>query len=435
VNAAALPPGPPAAWPLGSLPALRRGTLPFYRSLQREFGDLVRFHIGPVPAYLVSDPAAALRLLRADLDGLRRGFANQALRPFFGQGLFFSEGDAWRARREALQGSFSRARLARLDACVRRLAAGWLDKLRALPEGTCIDLHASVRELMLEISAEALLGAPHVLRHRGFIADLDALWLEADRRTNPLGRLNPLRAALFQCRLGRLRRAVTELLRAPPERDCLLADLLELRRAGAAELDEPALRDEVITFVLTAHECTTLAASAALYLTATPERSAALAAEARSSLGAEAVTSQHLPRLRLARSAVSEALRLFPPTWMLARQLERPAEVLGYALPSDALLLISPFLIQRHPAYWDQPEEFAPERFDAEVIRHAYLPFGLGPRTCIGRSLALQQAVMLCSLAHRSLRLSAQGSARLPLSPGLTLRPDGGFPVCVSPRD
>lgn len=429
--------GPPANWPLGSLRELGRGTLAFYRTLHRDYGDLARFHIGPVPAHLVSSPAAVLELLRDDIEGARRGLANQALRPFFGHALFFTEGAEWRARRAAFQRSFTRSRLARLDAMSWRQARAWVERLARLPAGTVVDLHAEVRSLLLEIAAEALVGSAQLLAHPELRRDVDALWQEAERRANPLGRLNPVRSTRFHLGLRRLRRAVDAALSKPaalaPE--CLLGDLLALQRSGELELSRAALRDEAITFLLTAHECTTLVTSTTLYLTATEERWEPLARRARTVLagaGDAPPSAGHFAGFHALRHALNEAMRLFPPTWIMARQLRRPTAVLGQTLPKDALLLISPFLLHRHPEHWSSPESFQPERFERSESQHAFLPFGAGPRTCIGRSLALQLALQVNTLALGHLRLRAQRELRLPASPGLTLRPEGGLPVQLS---
>lgn len=371
--------GPPVNWPLGSLRELGRGTLAFYRALHRNYGDLARFHIGPVPAYLISSPAAVLELLRDDIEGSRRGLANQALQPFFGRALFFTEGADWRARRAAFQRSFTRSRLARLDAMSWRQALAWVQRLAHLPVGTIVDLHAEVRGLLLDIAAEALVGSARLLAPPELRREVDLLWQEADRRTNPLGRLNPIRSARFHLGLRRLRQAVEAALSGPPlAPDCLLADLLALQRTGEVELSQTALRDEAITFLLTAHECTTLVTSTTLFLTATAERWEALASQARTILADEsdAPPAALLSVFQPLRHAMNEAMRLFPPTWIMARQLQRPTEVLGCGLPKDALLLISPFLLHRHPEHWSAPESFLPERFERSEAQHAFIPFG-----------------------------------------------------------
>jgi cytochrome P450 len=374
-----------------------------------------------------------LALLRDDITGLRRGLANQALQPFFGQALFFAEGADWRARRAAFQATFTRNRLARLDGVLWRRAEAWVERLASLPGGTELDLHAEVRGLLLDMAAEALIGSRLLLAQPGLREDVDALWQEADRRTNPLGRLNPLRSARFHWSLRRLRSSVSAALTEPAlEPDCLLGDLLELRRSGESDLSLNALRDEAITFLLTAHECTTLVTATTLYLTATPERGDALAAQARAILASASELrpfASQLTGFHALRQATNEAMRLFPPTWIMARQLQRATKVLGHSLPKDALLLISPFLLHRHPAHWREPEVFLPERFERAESPHAFLPFGAGPRTCIGRNLALQQSLLVCTLALCRLRLVAQREVELPTSPGLTLRPQGGLPV------
>jgi cytochrome P450 len=196
------------------------------------------------------------------------------------------------------------------------------------------------------------------------------------------------------------------------------------------------LRDEVMTFLLAGHETTAVALSWTWYLLAKhPEIADRLHAEVTSVLGTRPPSIDDLPKLPLARMVVEEAMRLYPPVWGVGRQALKEDSVGGYRIPAGAVVNLSPWVTHRHPAFWENPDRFDPDRFTAERVRsrprHAYFPFSSGPRLCIGEMFALIEAQIVVAMMMQRYRLALPAGAVVEPEVHLTLRPRGGLPMIV----
>jgi cytochrome P450 len=232
--------------------------------------------------------------------------------------------------------------------------------------------------------------------------------------------------------LGELDAAVAAILaaragtgpRTPP-------DLVDLLLAGG--MSHAEVRDEIVTFLVAGHETVASALTWALVLLGEhPEVADRVAAEAVDVLGPDprsrpAADLGALGKLTMARAAVDEAMRLHPPAWLITRRTGADLVLGGRAVPSGSLLILSPWIVHRHPAAWADAERFDPDRFlDPAVagsVRTAFLPFGAGPRMCIGRDFAYAEAVLALAMVARAVRLAPSGPPPRPL-PLVTIRPD-----------
>jgi cytochrome P450 len=214
-------------------------------------------------------------------------------------------------------------------------------------------------------------------------------------------------------------------------------DLLALLMAATEDgrgMSDRQLRDEVMTLVTAGHETTANALAWTFYLLSKdPEVERRLRREAVDVLGDRAPTAEHAPRLRYTAMVVSESMRLFPPAWAFERQSLEDDDVCGYHLPSRSTVMISPYLLHRHPGYWENPEGFDPERFSPDRAegrpRFAYLPFGGGPRQCIGMGFALLETQVLLARVTQRFRLELASSRKVEPEPVVTLRPKLGLPM------
>src|SRR4029077_1649792 len=198
---------------------------------------------------------------------------------------------------------------------------------------------------------------------------------------------------------GIIDRIVAERRRAPARIADLLTMLMEARDENGAPMSDKQLRDEVITLLTAGHETTTLALAWTCFLIGTrPEVTERMAAEA-AFLNGRAPTYEDLMKLRYSRMVVEESMRLYPPVWTLARTAVNEDEIGGYRIPARSEILIFPYITQRHPKWWQQPDVCRPERFAQENSaarpRYAYLPFGAGPRTCIGLNFAMTEILVV----------------------------------------
>ena len=213
----------------------------------------------------------------------------------------------------------------------------------------------------------------------------------------------------------------------------LFAMLLQARdEATGEQMDDRQVRDEVITLLIAGHETVASALTWTWYLLALhPDVRGRMVAELQAVPGDRAITVNDLPRLELTARIFNEALRLYPPAWLITRKAIEADAVMGYAIPAGALVILSPYTLHRHPAFWPDPEIFDPERFspeaEAQRPRYAYIPFGGGPRQCIGNNFALIEGQLILATVARRFSLELPPGNPVVVEPLVTLRPAADY--------
>lgn len=198
------------------------------------------------------------------------------------------------------------------------------------------------------------------------------------------------------------------------------------------------LRDEVLTLFAAGHETTANALTWTwLLLGQNPEAEQKLRDEIAAVLGDRPATAQDLKRLEYAHRVFEESMRLYPPAWLFSRVSKGTDEIGGYPVPPKAVVITAPYLMHRHPAYWEDPERFDPDRFtperSAKRPRFAYFPFGGGQRMCIGNNFAMMEAVLILVTVMQRYRVALVKDQNIELEPLITLRPKHGIQVTISP--
>lgn len=439
-------PGPTGGEMLRGFTTIRHDPLQFLLESWRAYGDVVQFPIPTPPTYLVSSPSGVRRVLQQNHRSYGKAtvqYRNLAL--VTGPGLLAADTEQWRVQRKAVQPAFHpRAVVSVVDHTAT--AAGRLaDQWATLPAGAVVDVDEAMMRTALEIVGAALFGAD--LRDES--ADLvaatqDGLHAVVARTRNPL---SPPLAVPTPGNL-RLRSAVRRL-------DTAVADIVHARRARGVP-DEPEdmldvlladgtlsgreMRDQVVTFIVAGHETVASALSWAWYLLGEhPEVADRVAAEADEVLGERTVTFDDLPRLRWASAVFDEAMRLYPPGWLITRKALAEDIVDGHTIPAGALVLISPYLVHRHPEANEglDPEAFAPQRFlegPPSPATGVYIPFGAGPRLCIGREMARAEGAVVLAALARKFRLQPVHGHVVAKNPEVMLKPRGGLAMHVQPR-
>ncbi|HEX2253544.1 MAG TPA: cytochrome P450 [Thermoanaerobaculia bacterium] len=446
------PPGPRGRRLLGSLLAVRRDKIRFVERAFREHGDVVGFSMGPGRRLiLIHHPEGVRHVLREREPGFVKGIGYREAEPLLGAGLLTAEGAAWRGQRDRMRVAFRRSAMTSYAAVMGGAAVDLAERWRGAAEaGETVDLAAEATRYTLEVLGRTLFGCDLAGRAGAITHDLDRVVRWAMRRMTgvvrpPLGLPTPANLA---CRrsLARLARLADELV-------------AEARAGGGSALpwsDGPERRDEVLTLLLAGHETTAVSLAWTCHLLAWhPEAREEVEAEARAVLAGRAPGFDDLPHLPAARAAVEEAIRLYPPVWMITRRALADDEVMGYRVPRGADLLVSVYTLHRHPAFWSDPEAFRPQRFRGGPPRPAgsYIPFGHGPRACLGSAFGLMEATLaVAALAGRWRLEPAPGPAHGAWSPGgreasprtgsvppvaldalLTLHPRGPLPVRPRP--
>jgi cytochrome P450 len=438
-----VPPGPRGRLLTGNLKEFFHDRLAFFTACARRHGDLSSFRLGPRRAYLAAHPDLIERVLVTDSRLYRKHFGVRLYEPVLGNGLVSSEGDLWLRQRRLMQPAFHRTRLlgyaAVMVALAEEMLAGWrpgqlrnihTDMARltsAIALKTLFDLDAGEDR---DAYADALRQAFLLLGARFRWPVRMPLWLPTPnnlRLRRALGRLDALVAGFI--REGR---------RRPPGND-LLSLLLHARDEDGSRMSDRQLRDEAMTLYLAGHETTALALSWTWYLLARhPEVEEELAAEWRRVLEGRPPTPDDLPRLPLTEWVIAEAMRLYPPAYLIGREATADVELGGYRVPRRTTVFLCQWVTHRDGRFFPDPDRFAPHRWADDLAgrlpRYAYFPFGGGPRVCLGHGFALMEAALLLACLGQRWRFTLEPEPAVKIRPGITLLPEPGIPAVLRPR-
>jgi cytochrome P450 len=448
------PPGPAGVPLLGSFFDVRRDVLEMFERGLREHGDTARYRFGPFDFVVIHRPEDIRTVLLERADDFRKSRSYQGLELVVGKGLLTSEGEFWKRQRQLMTPAFHHKRLVDFGAtmvrCSSELADDW-DRMRpsGSAAGPVIDLHEQMLSLTLrivgltlfstELSAHAGNMGPALaiaLEHANFIA---TSMLLAPPPWVPTPRNRRFRAAMRvvdDMVLGIIaqRRKTGE-----DPGDLLGMLMVATDESGGIGMTDRELRDEVATLVLAGHETTAQALTwTFMLLSRHPEVERRALAEIREVCGDAPPTFEHLRALDYTGRVIDEALRLYPPAWLFERQSTVDIEINGYALPAGTMIGIVPWTLHRHPAYWRNPEGFDPDRFlpeaAAERPRYTYMPFGGGPRQCIGVNFALYEAKLVLATLLQRYSVELVPGQDLSCDAAVTLRPAHGMKVRLRRR-
>jgi cytochrome P450 len=436
---------------LGQLLALRHDPLSVFERAGKHPSEVVRLEVGPRSMFLVRKPEHVRYVLQENsgrFSKQTRGY--EALRHVLGNGLVTSEGSFWLRQRRLAQPAFHRQRIAQFAETMVRLTGEAMERWRVAAErGEVIDVSREMMALTLRVVGWTLLSAEVGPDSPLVSLALDEVLHQVRPRTTallrwPLSIPTPKNLALARAKRQLddvVLRVIDDRRKSGETGDDLLGMLMAARdeETGEAMSDEQ-LRDEVMTIFLAGHETTANALTWALYLLSQhPDMRERLTREVREVMGDRPPSFADLPRLQYPLAVVSEALRLYPPVWLLMRRAEEDGEVGGFRIPRGAFVAISPFVCHRDAGNFPDPERFDPERFMGEaansVPRFAYLPFSGGPRICIGNSFALMEAQLVLAMIAQRFRLDLVPGHRADTDPAVTLRPKYGMRMTVNLRE
>jgi cytochrome P450 len=398
------------------------------------------------------DPAAVRRVFLDNAANYRKDDLQlRILRPGLGNGLLTAEGQDWRVQRRALAPLFSPRQIAEFAPAVHRVGRATVERMNRRRDGAVADIGALMSRLALEVLEQTLFS-------QGLGREASAFQRAVSSYFETIGRIDPLDllgAPAFVPRLRRRRgRGALQFFDAAvnaiiEKRRQLLSegggaprDLLNLLMSAKDPEDgraiaEADVRANIITFINAGHETTANALTWSLFLLSqSPEWRERAEADADQAFDADGTVASE--RCEILRAVFEEALRLYPPAAMLARQAIADDELAGINIPAGTVVTVSPYVLHRRKGLWDNPDAFDPSRFLGErrdrIDRFAYIPFGAGPRVCIGMAFAMQEGIILLAHLLRAFRFDlVKGHVVMPLQ-RVTLRPREGMKMHVKRR-
>ena len=399
-------------------------------------GDLFRIHAPGrgSDTWFVNNPADIKRILVTNHRNYTKGVGLDRVKILLGNGIMTSEGDLWRSQRRMIQPFFHRRVVEKFATLIDDSVAERLEHwAQAAHTGQPIDITEEMSQLTLDIVLRSIFGS-------------DLEWLAGRMGSNPFAIVSDhsARDLQFAYKFRSLCRLVGELVekrRAGREEhfDFLGMLMHATDRDSGAPMAPRLLVDEAMTLVVAGHETTASALNWTWYLLAThPACYERLIAEVDAMPSQTTLTFQDSEALRYTQAVLRESMRLYPPGWILSRRTIAEDTLSGFNIPANTDVMLSPYLIQRHPRFWPDPDVFRPERFldtaSDPSDQWIYIPFAAGPRHCVGENLAMYEMTVHSARVARRWRFEYLDDGPLDIEAAINLRTRRGLRMRLTPR-
>jgi cytochrome P450 len=445
------PPGPHINFPLAIVAQMMPRFFPFDPlawglDVARQYGDIAHYQLGPLHVYQVTHPDMVRQILVEQADKFHKPrLLKGAFRPFAGDGLLTSDGARWKQQRKLMQPAFHHAQLAIYgDYMVTRS----LQAIDEFDDERVVDVQEEMTRLTLAIVVKCLFSAD-VSRDATEVGRLMSAVLDAaNHRLNSAFQLpswmptaRNLREKRALARLDEILAAVIAARRVSSDasNDLLSMLLAAFDEDSGARMSDRQLRDEMMTLFLAGHETTATALTWAWYLVSQhPEVEARLLGELDRVLQGRPPTAADLPNMPYTEMVVREVMRLYPPAPGVAREPIEDVRIGNFTVPKGSLITVNTYALHRDPRFFEDPERFDPERFargwEERIPRYAYLPFGGGPRVCIGNGFATMEARLILATVAQRRQLTLEPRQDIVAMQLVTVRPRNGIRMRLKQR-
>jgi cytochrome P450 len=432
---------------LGNLRQMKANPFQALCDWQRDYGDLVSFRLAIRHFYLISHPKLIEQALIKQSDIFVKMYDPKkptGLALVLGQGLVTSQGELWQRQRRLMQPVFQRRNLASLLPQIVTAGNNLLARWRLLGDGAQVNLADEMMQVTLEVITQTMFSTSVLDKIERIAPALDTLLRYAAKSV-----VNPLRIPSFiPTQANREFNTASALL------DDLIYGIIEQRRAQTTAyndlldmllnasddsgnlMSDQQIRDEIITIFTAGHETTANLLTWTLYLLARHPDVLAKLRQELDNLQGNIPTAEDLQQLVYTKAVLNESMRLRPPVGIMMRRISKDTELDGYLLKQGRLVIFSIYNIHHHPDFWQQPEQFDPERFlSSENRRFSFMPFGTGERICIGNHFALLESQLLLSMIIQHFDLQLLNTDEAEIEMAVTLKPKGGIPVKLAVRN
>ena len=399
---------------------LVRDPLQFFQNIALKYGDIVCYRPAPEPAYLLNHPDYIRHVLVDNNRNYSKATrSNQIFGKVVGEGLVTAEGETWRKQRRMMQPAFHHTRIEKLDSLIVEVAHSMLDRWQlAYETNQPVDIAREMAALTLTVTMRSLFGVDlgDEVHKLGEIINRAANYFE--KPSNPQLIQSAREFGEIVDRIIQQRRQNFQ------DSGDLLSSMILARDESGSGMDDEQLRNQVMTLTLAGYETTASTLTWTWHLLSqnlwAVDR---LRSEIRERLKGRPPRYSDLDDLPFTGMVLDESLRLYPPAWILGRRALGDDVLNGYTIPANTVIAICIYTMHRHPGFWDQPGIFNPERFSPENSKgrhkYAYVPFGGGPRQCIGNNFGLMEAALVIACVLQRFELHA--------IPGMEVHPQALF--------
>lgn len=417
-----------------------RTPLEFCRRCADEYGDMVCLNVAGTKTYLFSNPALINEVLSKQEQSCIKDYSYRALKDVLGEGLLLSHGYTWKTHRRLIQWAFSSDRL---NNYAKQIAVHTDSMLKDWRPGKVYDVQREMSLLTAKIIMQGMFGVDATHSAATIVDALNIILLQYRHRAenwyllpNWLPTLENWRTYRAKKKSDELAYEIIEQRQKIPQDDLLSM----LDRSDDMRLSDKQLRDEVLTLLIAGHETTASVLTWTLMLLARhPEIEAKLVAEVDSVLAKRLPTVEDRSRLKYTEMVLKESMRLYPPAWILGRELIHDCNIGGHYLTRGTIIYFSQWAVHRDARFFKEAEQFNPDRWqdnlEQRLPRCAYFPFGAGVRVCIGKALSMMEATLVLAMVVRQFRLSSVSQRPIEPLPSFTLRPKNGLPIAIALRD
>ena len=425
-------PMPRGTWVAGHVDEFKRDRLGLLLRMS-QLGPMSRARLLNRWLVLVNDPDLIKQLLVDNHKDLTKSYGLRvAAKPVLGEGLLRSEGDHWRRQRRIMASVFQPIHIDAFAHCMVDCALRGIDRWN---DGEELDLVQELVRITLSIASKTLFGTESFdeAARIGDAVQAGQQWV-SDRMATPVGMPLWIPTEMNKRFKAALRlfdekmEAMIEARRGGEGNDDLLAKLLAARDdEDGRGMSDQQVKDEVMNLYVAGHETTSAGLAWAVHLLLEHPEPASRARAEVDALGDRRVSYEDVPKLRYTARVVKEALRLFPPAYIFGRTTTKPLRLGGHEIPAGVSVMVSPYALHRRPDFFPEPERFDPDRHveeqEAKRPRYAYVPFGGGPRVCIGQHFATLEATLVLATLLQRIELRRAPGATVEPEPLVTLKP------------
>lgn len=387
----------------------------------RQFGSIYKASIYGSDVYVVSDPKYAHHILRENWQNYKKGQTIKRVGLLLGNGLMVSEGEFWKSQRRMIQPAFHQEALGALTNMIVEANVKLLDKwLSAAQEGIKVNITRDIHLMVLDVVLISLFGDDYdaVAPHFSILSHEQARNLQFAQAFRPLGNI--------------VSQVITERRANNAVRTDILGMLMEARdhESGRAMPDRQVV-SEIMTLIVAGHETTASTLNWVWYLLSQHPETEQKLSEELSTLDPGGFGLGNLQKFIYTHQVIEEAMRLYPAGWLMTRRALKDDQLGEYFIPAGTEIYISPYLMQRHLALWDDPDRFDPDRFEPNRVRERHplvmLPFSAGPRKCVGELFARIEMQIHLIIIARQIRFRFAGEDQVEIETGVNLRSKSDF--------